>query len=152
MNKNLNNKVLDDLNLNILKELCENARVSNTEIGRRVGLSSPAVAERIQKLEEQGIITGSTITLDFDSIGLVIQAFITFKAETIKHEAMVQLFNSMPEIIEWYSITGNASMLLKVVVSSSKELEAIVEKLFVYGETSTSLILSCNRKKQIFRI
>ena len=80
MFKNVNNKALDDLNCSILKELGENARISTTEIGRRVGLSAPAVADRIQKLEEQGYIKGYNTSIDFDKIGLTIQAFISFKS------------------------------------------------------------------------
>jgi Lrp/AsnC family leucine-responsive transcriptional regulator len=146
MDKRLNNKALDDLNLNILQELLADARISNTEIGRRVGLSAPAVADRILKMEEAGIIQGSSVTLDLDHIGLTIRAFISFKANNMTHIAMVNLFDSMPEIIEWHSVTGSASMLLKVAVATSKELEAVVEKLYLYGETTTSLILSGNIK------
>ena len=146
MDKKLNSKALDELNLAILQELLTNARISNTEIGRRVGLSAPAVADRIQKMEEAGIIQGSSITLDLDHIGLTIRAFISFKANNMTHIAMVNLFDSMPEIIEWHSVTGTASMLLKVAVATSKELEAVVEKLFLHGETTTSLILSGNIK------
>ncbi|MBC7873205.1 MAG: Lrp/AsnC family transcriptional regulator, partial [Ferruginibacter sp.] len=133
------------------KELCNNARISNTEIGRRVGLSSPAVADRIQKMEEHGIITGSSIAIDFDHIGLTIQAFISFKAAALRHDVMVKLFDSMPEVIEWYAVTGEASMLLKVAVATSKELEAVIEKLMEYGETSTSLILSGDKKPRILK-
>jgi Lrp/AsnC family transcriptional regulator, leucine-responsive regulatory protein len=146
MDKKLNNKGLDELNLAILQELLANARISNTEIGRRVGLSAPAVADRILKMEEAGVIQGSSIALDLDHIGLTIRAFISFKANNMTHIAMVNLFDSMPEIIEWHSVTGTASMLLKVAVATSKELEAVVEKLFLHGETTTSLILSGNIK------
>jgi Lrp/AsnC family transcriptional regulator, leucine-responsive regulatory protein len=151
MDKKFNNKILDDLNLNILQELLGNARISNTEIGRRVGLSAPAVADRILKMEEAGIIQGSSITLDLDHIGLTIRAFISFKANNMTHIAMVNLFDSMPEIIEWHSVKGNASMLLKCAVATSKELEAVVEKLFLHGETTTSLILSGNIKPVVLK-
>jgi Lrp/AsnC family leucine-responsive transcriptional regulator len=151
MDKKLNNKGLDELSLSILQELLANARISNTEIGRRVGLSAPAVADRIQKMEDAGIILGSSVTLDLDHIGLTIRAFISFKARNMTHIAMVNLFDGMPEIIEWHSVTGTASMLLKVAVATSKELEAVVEKLFLHGETTTSLILSGNIKPVTLR-
>jgi Lrp/AsnC family leucine-responsive transcriptional regulator len=142
MIKNLNTKPLDDLNWNILKELCENARIPSSEIGRRVGLSAPAVAERIQKMEDQGLIKGYHATLDYDKIGLTIHAFISFRTTTLKHNDLVKLAEDTPEIVEWHSITGNASMMFKVAAYSSKELEAVIERLQEFGETSTSLILS----------
>jgi Lrp/AsnC family leucine-responsive transcriptional regulator len=149
MRKTPDNKSLDELNWNILQELSENARISNAEFGRRIGLSSPAVAERIQKMEEQGIITGSSMLLDFDTIGFTIRAFINFTAGTMKHDAMVKLFDSIPGIIEWHAVTGNVTMVLKVAVATSRELEDIVGKLMEHGETSTSLILSASKKIRV---
>ena len=142
MNRITNTKPLDGLNLAILDELCENARISNTEIGRRVGLSAPAVADRIEKMEEQGVIKGSSLLLDMDKLGLTIQAFISFKAATLRHAGLMKLFDSMPELTEWYSVTGNASMILKIAVATSYELELVIQKLQEHGETSTSLILT----------
>lgn len=142
MFKNVNNKALDDLNCNILKELGENARISSTEIGRRVGLSAPAVADRIQKLEEQGYIKGYNTIIDFDKIGLTIQAFISFKSTSLNHKQKVKMIESFPEVVEWHSVTGNASMILKVATYTSKQLEDVIGRLMEFGETSTSLILS----------
>lgn len=142
MFKNVNNKALDDLNCSILKELSENARISSTEIGRRVGLSAPAVADRIQKLEEQGYIKGYNTIIDFDKIGLTIQAFVSFKSASLNHKQMVKMVESFPEVLEWHSVTGNASMILKVATYTSKQLEDVIERLMEFGETSTSLILS----------
>lgn len=142
MYKNINKRALDDLNWSILKELCNNARISNTEIGRRVGLSAPAVAERISRMEELGFIRGHHTALDFDKIGLTIKAFITVSAKSIRHAEMVAIVEALPEVIEWYTITGNAYIMVKVVAPSSKELENVIERLQEVGETSTSLILS----------
>ena len=142
MPKNLNNKALDDLSWQILKELSENARISSTEVGRRVGLSAPAVADRIQKLEEQGYIKGYGTLIDFDKIGFAIQAFINFKSTLLNHEEKVKVVESYPEVVEWYSVTGNTSMILKVATATSRQLEQVIERLMEYGETSTSLILS----------
>ena len=151
MFKNLNTKALDDLNWKILQELSDNARISTTEIGRRIGLSAPAVAERIQKLEEQGFIKGYLAIVDFDKIGLTIQAFITFRTSTLKHDDMVKMAESLPPIVEWHSVTGNSSMIFKIAASSSKELEAVIEHLHDFGETNTSLILSGNTDLKILK-
>lgn len=135
-------KAPDKLSQRILAELCADARLSNAEIGRRVGLSSPAVAERIQKMEEQGIIRGFYTAVNYDKIGLSIRAWVNFKCTTLKHDAMLAMINEIPEIAEWQTITGTPCMMLKVITPSSKELEAVIVHLGKYGETSTSLILS----------
>jgi Lrp/AsnC family transcriptional regulator, leucine-responsive regulatory protein len=146
----LKTKTLDKLSQRILKELCNDARVSNAEIGRRVGLSSPAVAERIQKMEEQGIVRGHHTVVDFDKLGLSIRALINFKSLSLKHDDMLNMIENMPEIVEWHTITGTPCMVLKVVTNSSKELEAVIVHLGKFGETSTSLILSEGSSKKFY--
>lgn len=134
--------MLDDLNRHILEELQKDARLSTVEIGRRIGLSAPAVADRIQKLEDLGFITGYRTLLDLDKLGLTIRAFINFKTTQLKHTEMIKLVESISEIIEWYTITGNYAIVLKVAASSSQRLADIIQQLEEYGETNTSLILA----------
>src|SRR4051812_12179644 len=142
MLKKINNKQPDTLDYNILRELMENARISNTEIGRRIGLSAPAVAERIQKLEDHGYIKGHHTEIDFEKLGLSIRAFLTFKTTSIKHGEAIKLMEQRPEVIEWYSVTGSFCMLVKVAVATSRELERFIEDLADVGETTTFLVLS----------
>jgi Lrp/AsnC family leucine-responsive transcriptional regulator len=149
MGKNLKGKALDNLNCSILQQLEQNARLTTTEIGRRVGLSAPAVAERIQKMEEKGVIDGYQTLINFDEIGLTIRAFISFKATNVKHPEMIKMVEAIPEVVEWFTVTGNYSLLLKVATSSSERLANIIEHLEAYGETNTSLILAKNRAQKI---
>jgi Lrp/AsnC family leucine-responsive transcriptional regulator len=151
MGKTLNNKLLDPLNKHILEELQKDGRLPAVEIGRRVGLSAPAVADRIQKLEDLGYIKGYRTLLDLDKLGLTIRAFILFKASLaqLKHPDMIRLVESIPEITEWYTVTGNFSILLKVVTSSSERLGALIQHLEEYGETNTFLILAENPDQKI---
>jgi Lrp/AsnC family leucine-responsive transcriptional regulator len=142
MHKTLQQKVLDDLNWHILEELQRDGRLAAAEIGRRVGLSAPAVADRIQKLEELGFIKGYRTVLDLDKIGLSIRAYILFKATGVRHGEMLALVKTIPEIVDWHTVTGNYSILLKIVTSSSGRLAAVIEQLEEYGETNTSLILA----------
>jgi Lrp/AsnC family leucine-responsive transcriptional regulator len=142
MHKTLNNKVLDELNRHIMEELQKDARLSTVEIGRRIGLSAPAVADRIQKLEDLGFIRGYNTILDMDKLGLTIRAFINFRTTQLKHGDMIKLVESIPEIIEWYTVTGNYSIVLKVATSTSQRLADLIEQLEEYGETNTSLILA----------
>jgi len=143
MSKTLNNKAIDDLNLAILEQLYSHSRISAVEIGRRVGLTAPAIAERITRMEESGYIKGYTAVLDFDKLGLSIQAFITFKCSN-KNTDIKKFIRTIPEITEWYTITGNTSMLLKVITHSRDRLAKIIAQLEEYGETNTSLILESN--------
>ena len=142
MNKNGNHKVIDDLNWSILEELQKNARLATTEIGRRVGLSAPAVADRIEKMEELGIIKGYHTLLDFDKLDLTIRAFILFNNNNLKHAELIKLVESIPEVIEWHTITGSYAILLKIATDTSDRLAKIIEQLEENGETNTSLILS----------
>ncbi len=151
MFKNLNSKALDDLNWKILQELSDNARISSSEIGRRIGLSAPAVSERIQKMEDQGFIKGYLALVDLDKIGLTIQAFISFRSRTLKHDDMVKMAETLPPIFEWHSVTGDASMIFKVATSSSYELETVIQQLQEHGDTSTSLILSGDTDLNLIR-
>jgi Lrp/AsnC family transcriptional regulator, leucine-responsive regulatory protein len=142
MDKYLVNKTLDNLNWKILQELQKNARITVVELGKRINLSAPAVAERIKKMEEEGYIKGYQTVIDYDKIGRAVPVFIHFKATSINHANMIKMVEAMPEVVEWFAITGNYCLLLKVIVTSTKELETVIEKLGGYGETSTSIILS----------
>lgn len=138
------NKTLDDFNWKILQELQMNARITTVELGKRINLSAPAVAERIRRLEEEGYIKGYRTVVDYDKLGLSVPVFISFKATKINHSEMLKMADEMPEVVEWYGITGSHCSILKVVVTTTKELGIVIEKLQEFGETSTSIILSSN--------
>jgi Lrp/AsnC family transcriptional regulator, leucine-responsive regulatory protein len=136
---------IDNLNRRILNELQQNSRVSTAEIGRRVGLSAPAVSERILRMEEEGLIKGYKTVLDYDILGFPVRVFITFRSKAKRKEDAIRIVDTRSEIIEWHVITGDSCMLLKVAVRSTKELESLIEYLQENGETSTSIILSESR-------
>ncbi|HLZ15400.1 MAG TPA: Lrp/AsnC family transcriptional regulator [Cyclobacteriaceae bacterium] len=142
-------KALDNLDWKILTELQKNARVSASEIGRRVGLTAPAVAKRIARMEESGFILGYRTTMDYDKLGLSVRVFLQFKSTSLKHDDMVKVVDAMPQIQEWYTVTGENCMLLKVAVATTKDLEIILAQLGKYGGTNTSIILSGNVKPRI---
>jgi Lrp/AsnC family transcriptional regulator, leucine-responsive regulatory protein len=146
MNKYSLHKVMDDLNRNILQQLQMNARLSTAEIGRRVSLSAPAVAERIEKMESAGIIKGYHTSLDCDKLDLTIRAFIQFTTTTLKRAELMTLIESIPEVIEWHTITGNYCIVMKVVAATSERLAQIIEQFEQSGETNTSLILMSGHK------
>jgi len=150
MNKNLNYKPLDELSAHILELLQLDARLSITEIGRRVGLSAPAVAERIKRMEDEEIITGYRAIIDNDKIGLTVNAFITLKSNML-HAAAAKKISEIPEVTECYNITGHNCVIMKVVTPTTKRLEAIIGQLQALGETNTSIILSPTFENRIIK-
>jgi Lrp/AsnC family transcriptional regulator, leucine-responsive regulatory protein len=152
MKKTLKHKEIDTLDHKILAELQKNARITNAEIGRRVGLSAPAVGDRITKLEQHGYIEGYRTVLNMEKVGLTIQALISFKAENIKHKEMLKMVEAIPEVAEWYAVTGSYCMMVKVIVANSRQLESVIAKLGQHGDTSTALILSGSSSSKMVAI
>jgi Lrp/AsnC family leucine-responsive transcriptional regulator len=144
-------KDLDDANWRILENLQKNARMTVSELSRRVFLSAPAVAERITKLEEAGYIKGYRTVIDYNKLGMAVPVFVNFKSSSIAHADMVKMVNDMPEVVEWYTVTGNNCMIMKVIVPSTNELDKVLQELSNYGETSTSIILSGNPEPRVVK-
>jgi len=135
-------KLLDDLGWRLLHELQANARVSFAELGRRVGLSVPAVTERVRKMEDAGIIAGYRATIDLARIGLPIQAFIRMSIVGDVFTRITTAVKAMPEVLECHRGTGADSFIMKVAVASVEHLEALIDRLTPFGTTSTSIVLS----------
>lgn len=133
---------LDALNWDILQCLQENARQSNAAIGRRVGISSPAVSERIKKMEDIGVISGyKTIVSPFD-VGYQLKAIITLRAFMGKLKPFLQKVKTYDEVLNCYRITGNENIVLEVILKNQKHLEYFIDQLINYGETKTQIVLS----------
>jgi Lrp/AsnC family leucine-responsive transcriptional regulator len=134
---------LDDVSWRILIALQENARLSYSELGRRVGLTPPAVAERVRRLEEAGIITGYRVDLDLEKLGLTLTAIIRLAPRGRPSSELSGMLSSLPEILECHHVTGEDCYVMKVAVSSVHHLEAFIERLLRHGgESTTSLVLS----------
>jgi Lrp/AsnC family transcriptional regulator, leucine-responsive regulatory protein len=137
-----NERLLDDIGWHILQELQENARLSFAELGRRVGLSIPAVAERVHRMEDAGIITGYHADINPEKVGLPISAFIRMNITGNVSSQIAELMKGMPEVSECHRGTGGDSFIIKVRVSSVAHLEHVIERLLPYGTTTTSIVLS----------
>lgn len=133
---------IDKLNWEILSLLQRNARLSNAEIGRKVGLSSPAVAERIKKMEDLGIINQYRAEVDYTAAGYQLKAIITVRAFMGKLKAFLEKVGEFREVINCYRITGNENIIMEVVFHDQKHLEEFIDKLITYGETRTHIVLS----------
>jgi len=134
--------MLDPIGWNIVKALQENARLSYAELGRQVGLTAPAVAERVRKLEEAGVITGYHATVDPTKIGFSLPVFIQLGMGQGQARQVMGVVRALPEVLECYNVTGTACFLVKAVLPSMARLEALIEHLSAYGQTMTMVILS----------
>jgi Lrp/AsnC family transcriptional regulator, leucine-responsive regulatory protein len=136
------NRILDETGWRILAELQDNARISFSELGRRVALTPPAVAERVRRMEEAGIIAGYRAQPDHERIGLPITAFIRWTATGNDCAYLGDVAREIPEVVECHRVTGEESYVVKVVVESVKHLEELIDRMMPYGETKTSVVLS----------
>jgi len=133
---------LDALNWKILHCLQMNARQSNASIGRQVGISSPAVSERIKKMEDLGIISDfKTIVSPFE-VGYQLKAIITLRAFMGKLNPFLQKVKTYDEVLNCYRITGNENIVMEVILKNQNHLESFIDQLIKYGETKTQIVLS----------
>ena len=133
---------MDDINRRILSCLQTNARQSNAAIGRQVGISSPAVGERIRKLEDTGVITGYKATIAPIEMGFQLEAIITLRAFVGKLKPFLEKVKTFKEVTQCFRITGNENIVMQVVLHNQKHLEQFIDILISYGECKTQIILS----------
>ena len=133
---------IDKANWEILSYLQRNARITNAEIGRKVGLSSPAVAERIKKMEDYGIIAGYTTNISYAKAGYQLNAIITLKAFMGRLKPFMISVKSFDEVLNCYRVTGNENIIMEVVLRDNIHLQELIDRLITYGEVKTHIILS----------
>ncbi|PKP25337.1 MAG: ArsR family transcriptional regulator [Bacteroidetes bacterium HGW-Bacteroidetes-2] len=133
---------IDNLNWELLGLLQLNARMSMTELGRKVGLTAPAVAERIKKMEDLGIICGYYTKLSYLKTGHQLKAIITLKVFMGRLMPFLDKVTDLKEVINCYRITGNENIIMEVVLRNQEHLEKFIDQLISYGETKTHIVLS----------
>lgn len=136
------NVKIDDLNWKILECLQENARTSFADIGRKIGLTPPAVAERVKKMEDLEILEGYTAKVSHAKTGYQLKAIITLRAFMGKLKPFLVTVTGFEEVVNCYRITGNENIVMEVVLKDQFHLEKFIDKLIQYGETRTHIILS----------
>lgn len=137
-----NEKLLDEVGWSILEELQGEARLSLNEIGRRVKLSAPAVADRIEKMETTGIITGYHAAVDATKVGLPMSAFIRADSSGGSYSRLLELVQELPEVAECHRVTGQECLVIKVRVSSVEHLQRVIDRFAALGPLNTSVVLS----------
>ncbi|MBX3066881.1 MAG: Lrp/AsnC family transcriptional regulator [Anaerolineae bacterium] len=142
---------LDDLDWRILELLQDNARLSFSEIGRLIGLSQPAVAERVRRLEADGVICGYHAVINPAAAGKTITAMmrISTNGTPTAKTAAIALVNSMTEIVECHKVTGDDCFIMKVLVNSIEHLETVIDRLSPYGQLNTSIVLGSPIQRRV---
>jgi Lrp/AsnC family leucine-responsive transcriptional regulator len=135
-------RLLDETGWQVLAALQENARIPFSELGRRVGLSAPAVAERVRRMEDAGIIAGYGVRLGFEQLGRPITALIRINCPEPNAARVKALAREREEVVECHHLTGADSFIVRVAVSSVKHLESVIESFGRYGTPTTALVLS----------
>jgi Lrp/AsnC family transcriptional regulator, leucine-responsive regulatory protein len=132
----------DAINLRILAELQEDGRLSIAELGRRVGLSPPAVGERLQRLERDGVITGYRAEVDPRALGLSLSAVIRIRPAPGQLENAAELAKRTPEVVECRRITGEDCYIATAHVRDVEHLEQVIDHFVALGQTTTSIVQS----------
>jgi len=132
----------DVVNLRILTELKQNPRLTMSELGRRVGFSSPAITERVRRLEESNVILGYNLEINPAALGLLIAAYIRIRPNPGQLPRIAELAQQIPEVVECHRVTGEDCFILKIYLPSLDQLDRILDRFLMYGSTTTSLIQS----------
>jgi Lrp/AsnC family leucine-responsive transcriptional regulator len=136
------NGLLDDVNRRLLAELHAEPRISMSELGRRLGMSAPAVTDRLQRLERAGVVTGYRVEVDPAALGLPVTAFARIRPTAGQVAKIAEVARSLPQVTECHRITGEDCFLVKVHAAAVDELEEVLDRFLLYGQTVTSIVVS----------
>lgn len=142
---------LDAKDFKIIEALQRNARRPLSALGRSMGLSQPAISERVKRLEEAGIIEGYCAKINPRALGLGLTAIVRLRTTHEHIKSCLRRFGEIPNIIEVHRITGEDCFVLKVLVPAPEDLEAIVDRIAGFGAVTTSLVLRSEPSRLIGR-
>jgi Lrp/AsnC family transcriptional regulator, leucine-responsive regulatory protein len=134
--------VLDQIGYKMLSIVHDDARISYAELGRRVGLSPAAAAERLRRMEEAGIIKGYRADIDREALGFPVLAIVRMSCDGPKYRPFLKAVKTMDYVAECHHVAGGDAFILKVAAGSVEDLERLVEKLLDYGVPTTSIVFS----------
>ena len=134
--------LLDAVNLRLLGELQADGRITLAQLGRRVGLSAPAVAERVQRLERAGVIRGYHADLDPRALGFPVAAIVRIRPSPGRLQRIPEIARETPEVAECYRITGEDCYLLRIQLRSIDDVEEVLDRFTPFGLTTTSIVHS----------
>jgi Lrp/AsnC family leucine-responsive transcriptional regulator len=143
--------MIDDLTRNLLTHLENDARISWADLGRRVGLSPTAVAERVRRMQDDGIIKGYSVDIDREALGLTILAVVRMTCDGTRYHPFLKFVKELPEVRVCHHVTGGDAFFLEIATASLEDLERLIERLLPYGIPTTSLVFSSpvERRRQL---
>jgi Lrp/AsnC family transcriptional regulator, leucine-responsive regulatory protein len=136
------NPVLDGINLQIIRHLQADPRMAMKALARLIGMSGPSVTERVQRLEDAGVIRGARLEVDQRALGLNVMAFVRVRPMPGALAKVVELAQFTPEVIECHRVTGEDCFVMKVLVARVEDLEAVLDDFLQYGSTTSSIVQS----------
>jgi len=142
---------LDDKDLAIIEALQADGRVPLSELGRKIGLSQPAMSERVKRLEDRGVIAGYGARISPQALGLGMMAIVRLKTTHEHIRACLKKFAELPNVIEVHRVTGEDCFILKVVVPAPDRLAVVVDALGRFGAVTTSVVLRSEQAKPLTR-
>ena len=142
MQLQIDDLLLDARNVKLLRLLRDDPRGSVSEMARHIGMSAPAVRERIQRLEEAGIIRGYRVELDARALGYPISAFVRVRPMPGKLAKIGELAERLPQVVECHRITGEDCFIMRVYLERLEDLDPLLDRFLAYGQTTTSLVQS----------
>jgi Lrp/AsnC family transcriptional regulator, leucine-responsive regulatory protein len=137
-----NDFALDETDRGIVTEIQDDARLTMAELGRRVGLSAPAVTERLQRLEQRGVIRGYHADVDPRALGLSLGAVVRIRPAPGQLQNVAEAAGATPEVVECHRITGEDCYIMRANVRDVEHLEQVIDRFAVLGQTTTSIVQS----------
>jgi Lrp/AsnC family leucine-responsive transcriptional regulator len=137
-----NQRLIDPINRELLKELQRDGRISLAELARRLHISAPTVAERLQRLESAGVIRGYHADVDPSAVGYALGVIVRVRPASRQLHKVAELVRQLPEVVEAHRITGEDCYLIRAHVRDVTHLEELIDQLAIYGQTTTSIIQS----------
>jgi Lrp/AsnC family leucine-responsive transcriptional regulator len=142
MAQNTEDSLLDAVNLRLIGELQADARLSLAELGRRVGLSAPAVTDRLQRLRDAGVITGYRTEVDPRALGFALSVVLRVRPAPRQLAKVAEVARKSAEVVECHRITGEDCFFMKLHVRDVEHLEEVIDRFLPFGQTTTSIIQS----------
>ena len=148
-NLKIKNSALDEVDQALIALLADNARLATAELARSVGLSAPSVAERLRRLEEDGVVKAYTVELDPRALGYTLTAIVRIRPLPGQLHAVERLLIESPEVVECDKVTGEDCFVARYLLRSIEELDPILERIAQRAQTSTSIVKASPVKRRL---
>src|SRR3954468_9555248 len=135
-------EALDETNRRLLARLHADPRITMSALAREVGMSPPAVSERVQRMRDSGVITGFRMEVDPEALGLPVSAFARVRPTAGQLPKVAALAAELPQVSECHRITGEDCFIIRVHAASLADLEQVLDRFLLHGQTITSIVVS----------